>query len=145
MKYQMRELRGDDLFILLNIISRLELQDDLVSLFETTQDIITSDDIAALKEKHKDDEIALKAELNKLMEKALEKRGMKVMANLLVKVFANLKIVKEELNELFAELCGVPIKEIKELGLKDYTTLIVAFFKKPELKDFFTSLASLMQ
>ena len=144
----MRELRGDDLFPLLTMIGKLDIKDDFVKLFEEQAE----NEINPLKEPqdHKKKE-PTKVELERLekerieREKEIEKRGMEIMANLLQTVLLNITNVKEDINKLLADLCGVSLKEVKELGLKDYTSLIVSFFKKPELKDFFTSIASLMQ
>jgi len=69
---------------------------------------------------------------------------MEVMANLLQKVLMNLGTVKKDINSLLADLTGQTVKDIQNLGLKEYTALVIAFFKKPELADFFSSIASLM-
>ena len=41
-------------------------------------------------------------------------------------------------------ITGETVETITNLGLKDYTALIIAFFKKEELADFFSSIASLL-
>lgn len=120
MSYEMRELRGDDLFALLSIVGKLDVKDDFVKIFETNNE----------------------ASSNK--EKDAEKRGMVAAANLLQTILKNISAVKGDINTLLADLCDVNIKEIQALGLKEYTTLLIDFFKKPELKDFFTSIASLL-
>lgn len=120
MSYEMRELRGDDLFTLLSIVGKLDIKDDFVKIFEKNSEASTNSETDA------------------------EKRGMEAAANLLQTVLKNIGTVKDDINTLLADLCGVNTKEIKELGLKDYTTLLINFFKKPELKDFFTSIASLL-
>jgi hypothetical protein len=137
MELEMRELRGDDLFTLLPIIGKLDIKNEFVRLFE-------EQDTAAFKLQDHQKKQPTKAEKERI-EKEIEKRGMRVMADLLQTALQNIGNIKEDINTLFADLCGVSIKEIKELSLKDYTSLIVAFFKKPELKDFFTSIASLLQ
>ncbi|MEG0628774.1 MAG: hypothetical protein RR492_06980 [Enterococcus sp.] len=81
---------------------------------------------------------------NAKAEKEVEKRGMEMMAGMLQKVMINLKVVKHEINGLLAELTGEDVATIQGLGLKDYTKLLVDFFKKPELGDFFSSIASLL-
>ena len=135
----MRDLRGDDLFILLAIIGKLDIKDEFITLFAGDATIeldfptIVSDDPIII------------AENKAQRDKAIEKRGMTIMANVLQTVMINISRAKAELNELLAALCGVDPQVIKELGLKEYTALIVAFFKKPELKDFFSSIALLME
>lgn len=120
MTYEMRELRGDDLFVLLSIVGKLDIKDDFVKIFEKNSEASTNSETNA------------------------EKRGMEAAANLLQTIFKNMGAVKDDINVLLADLCGVNVNEIKKLGLKEYTSLLLNFFKKPELKDFFTSIASLL-
>lgn len=142
MKFKMRELMGDDLFVLLNIVSRLGIKEDILKLFQGSSDMVSAQQVEALKKKHKGDDAALEKALNELLTKAFEGRGMAMMAELLVRVLENLVHVKDDLNKLLADVCGVTPKQIKELGLKDYTELVVGFFKKPDLVDFMRLLAS---
>lgn len=69
---------------------------------------------------------------------------MEVAANMLQKVLLNIKSIKPEINGLLADLTDKEVAEIQDLNLKDYTALLVAFFKKKELADFFSSIASLL-
>ena len=116
---EMRELKGDDLFPLLEIIGKLDIKDEFVALFDSEDGPDAED------------------------EQAVEKRGMGIMANLLQAVLKNIGSVRKDLNALLADLCGVNPEEIKELGLTEYVTLLKDFFTKPELADFFKSIASL--
>lgn len=133
---------GDDLFVLLNIISRLGIKDDIVKMFQGSAELVSAQQVEALKKKHKGDDAALEKALNELLTKAFEGRGMAIMAELLIKVLENLIYVKDDVNKLLADVCGVDVKRIKELGLKDYTAQVVAFFKKPDLVDFMQLLVS---
>lgn len=141
----MRELRGDDLFTLLTIITKLDIQDEFITLFESNDQLVSAEALEQLRKKHKDNQQALENELKQLMTQALEKRGMVVMARLITKALSNIGKIKDDLNGFLSDLCRVEVKEIKELGLKEYTDLVVSFFKKPELKSFFTSIVSLMR
>ncbi|HGQ1380289.1 TPA: hypothetical protein ACLYG5_001487 [Streptococcus pneumoniae] len=61
--------------------------------------------------------------------------------------FAILKHVgdaKNEVNKFLAELTGTSQKEIESLNMASYTKLLFDFGKKAELKDFFQSIASLL-
>lgn len=133
----MRELKGDDLFTLLSIVGKLNIKDEFVKLFE---DNAEAGKVIPMDHKKKE---PTKAELAK-QEAEAERRGMQAMASLLQVVLLNIGKIKDEINGLFADLTDKSVKEIEELGLKDYTALIVAFFKKPELADFFSSIASLL-
>ena len=113
---ELRELRGDDLFEILPIIGKLDVKDDLIAAFEGQ---IAGD------------------------EQDVEKVGVKVMANLVQKAAINLPLIRDDLNKLLADLSGTKVKEIQELSLVEYTKLVFALFKKPEIKEVFTSLGSL--
>lgn len=145
MAIEMRELRGDDMFSLLAIVGKLDIKDDFVEIFEKNVEESSKVEPMDHQEKKltkKQQEAADKA--TKEAEKAIQRRGMEVMAGLLQKVMINIKHIKPEINELLADLTDMTIEDIKGLGLKDYTALVVGFFQKPELKDFFSSIASLM-
>ncbi len=133
----MRELRGDDLFNMLHIVGKLDIKDEFIKLFEEQQEKIKEPQDYKKKQ-------PTKVEKEKL-EKEIERKGMEVAAALIQKLLTNLINVKEDINKLLADLCGVSNEEIKKLGFKEYTGLIIEFFKKKELLDFFKSIASLLQ
>ena len=137
MTLEMRELKGDDLFTLLSIVGKLDIKDEFMKMFE---DNSNAGKVVPMDKQKKE---PTKAELAK-QEAEAEKRGMEVMANLLQKVLANIGTIKKDINSLLADLTGQTVKDIQNLGLKEYTALVIAFFKKPELADFFSSIASLM-
>lgn len=134
---ELRELKGDDIFLLLGIVGKLDIKDEFMKLFEGNVEA------TKLPQDHKKKQ-PTKAEKDRL-EKEAERRGMEAMAGLLQKTLMNAGHIKSDINALLAELTESDVEDIQNLGLKEYTGLIVAFFKKPELKDFFTSIASLMQ
>ncbi|WP_165005996.1 MULTISPECIES: hypothetical protein [unclassified Enterococcus] len=129
MRMEMRELKGEDLFSLLSIIGKLDVKDEFVKIFEKNPTASAQTD---------------DPKLNKQVEKEAQKRGMEMAASMLQKTLLNLKNVKSDINELLAELTKTGVSDISALGLKEYTTLIIQFFKKPELSDFFSSIASLL-
>lgn len=133
---ELRELRGDDMFSMLSIIGKLDIKDDLVELFEKQQE----KDSKLLGHSSKK---PTKAEKEK-QEKALEKRGMQMIAGLIQTILANINKAKLDINTFLADLTNTSIQEIQELNFVDYTQLLVKFFKKPELKDFLTSISSIL-
>ena len=133
---ELRELRGDDMFSMLSIIGKLDIKDDLVELFEKQQDK-DSQMLGHLSKK------PTKAEKEK-QDKMLEKRGMQMIAGLIQTILANINKAKSDINTFLADLTNISIQEIQELNFVDYTQLIVKFFKKPELKDFLTSISSIL-
>lgn len=138
MTLEMRELKGDDLFTLLSIVGKMDIKDEFIKMFENNSN---ADKVVPMDHKKKEPTKAEKAK----REAEAEKRGMEAMAGLLQKVLVNAGKIKGDMNALFADLTGEPKKDIEALGLKEYTALIIGFFKKPELADFFSSIASLLQ
>lgn len=134
----MRELKGDDLFTLLSIVGKMDIKDEFIKMFENNSN---ADKVVPMDRQKKEPTKAEKAK----QEAEAEKRGMEAMAGLLQKVLVNVGKIKGDMNALFADLTGKPKKDIESLGLKEYTALIIGFFKKPELADFFSSIASLLQ
>lgn len=152
MTLEMRELRGDDLFSLLAIIGKLDIKDEFISMFEANVESETKAKLVLLdhqdkKLSKKDQEAAEKAqEANQIKAEAVDqKRGAVAMATILQKALLNIKAIKTDLNSLLADLTSKTVKDIEELSLKEYTALVIAFFRKPELADFFSSIASLLK
>lgn len=146
MTLEMRELKGDDLFTLLAIIGKLDVKDEFINLFE--KNIESAEKVVPLNAQIKRANKSRAEKIDAAKEKAdkeATKRGIEMGAAMLQKVMLNLKDIKSDINGLLAELTGVSIQEISALGLKEYTTLLVDFFKKPELADFFSSIASLLK
>lgn len=137
---ELRELRGDDMFSMLSIIGKLDIKDDLVELFEKQQE----KDSKLLGHLSKKPTKAEKEKQEKALEKALEKRGMQMIAGLIQTILANINKAKLDINTFLADLTNTSIQEIQELNFVDYTQLLVKFFKKPELKDFLTSISSIL-
>lgn len=132
----MRELRGDDLFAVLSIVGKLDVKDEIVKMFNKDDSVVQLADHQAKKKTAKE-----QADFDK----QVQKRGMVMMASILQKVLVNIGKIKPEVNALLADLCGVSVAQIQELSLTDYVTLIKDFIKKDELKDFLSSIATLLQ
>lgn len=136
---ELRELRGDDIFTMLAIVGKLDIKDDFVRMFENNA--AEAAKVVPMDKKKKE---PTKKELA-AQEAAAQRRGMEVAAEMLQTLLLNLNKVKGDINAFLAELAGVNVAEIEALGLKDYTGLLIGFFKKPELTDFFGSIASLLK
>ena len=143
---EMRELRGDDTFALLSIIGRLELRDELVALFEREVEVapepIQLSDYQGKKPTKKQLEEAEKQALELAAKR--RKKGMEITADIIQLLLRNAKYARHEINEFLAELTGVTVAEIRDLGFIEYNKLFVDFFAKKELKDFLSSITSLM-
>ena len=138
MTLEMRELKGDDLFTLLSIVGKMDIKDEFMLLFKQNSEASTVEPADHKKKQ------PTKADLAK-QEADAEKRGMEAMAGMLQKVLLHAGKLKNDINTLLSDMTGEPLNTIQNLSLKDYTALILAFFRKPELSDFFSSIASLLQ
>ena len=148
MTLEMRELKGDDLFTLLAIVGKMDIKDEFMTLFQNNVESGSVANVVPLDHKKKQPTKAelAKQEADKAKQEAeAERRGMEAMAGMLQKVLLNAGKLKGDINALLADLTGETLVTVQNLSLKDYTGLIITFFKKPELADFFSSIASLLQ
>lgn len=148
MTLEMRELKGDDLFTLLAIVGKMDIKDEFMTLFQNNVESGSVANVVPLDHKKKQPTKAelAKQEADKAKQEAeAERRGMEAMAGMLQKVLLNAGKLKGDINALLADLTGETLATVRNLSLKDYTGLIITFFKKPELADFFLSIASFLQ
>ena len=148
MTLEMRELKGDDLFTLLAIVGKMDIKDEFMTLFQKNVESGSVANLVPLDHKKKQPTKAelAKQEADKAKQEAeAERRGMEAMAGMLQKVLLNAGKLKGDINALLADLTGETLATVQNLSLKDYTGLIITFFKKPELADFFLSIASFLQ
>ena len=148
MTLEMRELKGDDLFTLLSIVGKMDIKDEFMTLFQNNVESGSVANVVPLDHKKKQPTKAelAKQEADKAKQEAeAERRGMEAMAGMLQKVLLNAGKLKGDINALLADLTGETLVTVQNLSLKDYTGLIITFFRKPELSDFFSSIASLLQ
>ena len=148
MTLEMRELKGDDLFTLLAIVGKMDIKDEFMTLFQNNVESGSVANVVPLDHKKKQPTKAelAKQEADKTKQEAeAERRGMEAMAGMLQKVLLNAGKLKGDINALLADLTGETLATVQNLSLKDYTGLIITFFKKPELADFFLSIASFLQ
>lgn len=138
-KLEMRELNGGDIFTMLSILGKLDIKAEVVELFERQYGSNSS--IPTLND-HKTKK-PTKAE-KEAQEKAVELRGMHLMADIGFALLRHVGDAKSEINEFLADLTGTGRKDIESLSMMAYTTLLVDFGKKAELKDFFQSIASVL-
>lgn len=148
MTLEMRELKGDDLFTLLSIVGKMDIKDEFMTLFQNNVESGSVANVVPLDHKKKQPTKAelAKQEADKAKQEAeAERRGMEAMAGMLQKVLLNAGKLKGDINALLADLTEETLATVQNLSLKDYTGLIITFFKKPELADFFSSIASFLQ
>lgn len=132
---EMRELKGDDIFVMLSILGKLDVQDDVMDLidkqFETGKSISLND--------RKSKKLTKAEQVEQ--EIMIEKRGAKMVGGIAFTVIKNIGKAKDDINAFLADLTG---EDVSKLSMPEYVKLISDFFKKEELKDFFKSMSSLL-
>lgn len=138
-KLEMRELNGGDIFTMLSIIGKLDIKEEVVALIE--RQYATGKNVVSLADHQK------KKPTKKEQEEAsltYQKRGMVLATDIGFAILKHVGDAKNEVNKFLAELTGTSQKEIESLNMATYTKLLFDFGKKAELKDFFQSIASLL-
>ena len=138
--YELRGLEADDLFIMVNIISKIGIK-EFKGCFE-------SDEVkAAIKtmfeQKKNADDGSEKAEADDGSEKAeadddsFVSVGISVALDIAAILMANIGKCKNDIYALLANLSGMKEKEIAKLPIKTFTGMIYDLVKKEEFADFF--------
>lgn len=138
-KLEMRELNGGDIFTMLSIIGKLDIKEEVVALIErqyaTGKNVVPLTDHQKKKPSKKEQEEA---------SLTYQKRGMVLATDIGFAILKHVGDAKNEVNKFLADLTGTSQKEIESLNMASYTKLLFDFGKKAELKDFFQSIASLL-
>lgn len=129
--YELRGLEADDLFIMVNIISKIGIK-EFKGCFE-------SDEVkAAIKtmfeQKKNADDDSEKAEAD---DDSFVSVGISVALDIAAILMANIGKCKNDIYALLANLSGMKEKEIAKLPIKTFTGMIYDLVKKEEFADFF--------
>ncbi|NFP92415.1 hypothetical protein [Clostridium sporogenes] len=122
-KLEMRKLGGQDTFLMLKIMSKTGAKDGIKEFFKKQGNF----------------------KKGKKTEDEYQKIGIEVMLDIADIVMCNLDNAKDDINKLLSNLCNTTVKEIEKLDFLEYNTLIMDFFKKEELKNFFKVIFSSFQ
>ena len=147
--YELRKLCADDIFPMVNIISKIGIE-NMADCFDAKEmaDIMNSVD-STLDEadgKESSDEADGKESSDNAMADVLTKQiGIKVIMKLVGLLLKNLGKIKIELYQFLAGLSGMTEKEIAALPLGTFTQMIVDVFKKEEFSDFFQVVSGLLK
>lgn len=117
----MRKLKGTDIFTVLRLLSKLGVKDLVFDMFGNT-------DLAKVKDAT---DVKLLA----------DGKGANLMAVIFETLTEKLPLIEDDLNQFLGDLTGNDAKEIADLEFGEYMQLIMDFFKKEELKDFFQQLS----
>lgn len=123
--YTLRDLTGDDLFLMVRIVSKIGI-DRLKACMESpavkTAMLVANAQNADASEK----------------EAAMNKVGMLVMMEIAATILERLPECKEEIYALLAQVSDLKREDIANMKLIPLTRMVKEFFKKPEFPDFFT-------
>lgn len=122
-KLEMRKLGGQDTFLMLKIMSKTGAKDGIKEFLSKQGNL----------------------KKGKKTESEYQKIGMEVMLDIADIVMCNLDNAKDDINKLLSNLCNTTVKEIEKLDFLEYNSLIMNFFKKEELKNFFKVIFSSFQ
>lgn len=139
--YELRKLCADDIFPMVNIISKIGIE-NIADCFDAKEmaDIMNSVDSTL------DEADGKESSDNNAMADVLTKQiGIKVIMKLVGLLLKNLGKIKRELYQFLAGLSGMTEKEIAALPLGTFTQMIVDVFKKEEFSDFFQVVSGLLK
>lgn len=129
--YVMRELEGDDAFLMISILSKIGIE-RLRRCIETNG-IKTAVQIMMNSNM---DEKAKEEEMNKI--------SVVVILEIASAVLERLPECRTEIYTLLAQVTGAKYDEIAHMKLIPLTKMIKEFFRKPEFSDFFTEVIELL-
>ncbi len=119
-KLEMRELNGQDTFLLLPIVAKLEISDAIKY-------------VEKQRGKYADEELS---------QEEIDIVGAELFAKALEVILVNIDKVQNDINKLLANMCNTTQKEIKELDFAEYNMLIIELFTQEGFKAFFKQLYS---
>lgn len=134
--YEFRTLGAEDVFPMVNIISKIGIK-EFKALFEGDGlKGIMSGVIGDAKKK---------AGGEKLDEASVASLGASVFLELASIVLCNLPKAEKDIFQLLSNTSNLSVDEIKKLSLADFTEMLIDFFKKEEFKDFMKVVSKLFK
>lgn len=129
--YVMRELEGDDAFLMIRILSKIGIE-RLKACMEASS-VKAAVAIVTSKEA---DASAKEAAMNSV--------GIALMLEVASTVMERLPDCRTEIYTLLAQVSGQKYEDIAHMKLIPLTRMIKEFFRKPEFSDFFTEVFELL-
>jgi hypothetical protein len=129
--YVMRELEGDDAFLMIRILSKIGIE-RLKKCMEAN-----SVKAAVAIVTNKDADAAAR-------EAAMNSVGIALMLEVASAVMERLPDCRDEIYTLLAQVSGQKFEDIAHMKLIPLTKMIKEFFRKPEFSDFFTEVTELL-
>lgn len=147
-KYPMRGLSGADLFVVLGLLGKLNIKDELVGMFADQLKSGAELQKARLLD-HKEKDLNQGQQIAKTIRMIDENvdvqlRGIDLAGQIFEKVVENIALVQNELNEFLASLLGRTAAEVATLPLGDYFFVLKELFSSDDIKTVFKSASSLL-
>lgn len=128
---ELRELKSCDIFPMIQILNKIG--------FSELKTILTPDKIKDMvKTFQSDDEADEEVDTKTIL-------GFNVIFEVTGLILKNLPSCEQELYKFLSGLSGLSVKELEDLGMVEFTDMIVAVIKKPEFKDFFRAVSKLFK
>lgn len=137
---ELRALRGDDLFAILDLVNELDIADRLVGIAE----LFVGDDSAPVappmpREPATKDVKAAWEEYDKALDKYTTARGIRIGTEIGKVLISNVGRARGTFNALLASLTDSTVEEITALGLKPYIGLVKGIATHPDFQEAFSS------
>lgn len=129
MEYTLRKLKANDMFLMFGILSKIG--------FRELKDCFGSADAKEAMKKAFDG--------GETGTEQLETVGVAVAFDMVDVVLRNLPKCKKEIYALLSALSGMSTKDIAELDMGTFTSMIVDVLRKDEFPDFFTAVKQLFK
>lgn len=132
--YTLRSLMADDIFPMMNIISKIGIK-KFKACFDTEE---VRKAISSLAAKNKGVEVAPEDEVD------VERIGMLIMIDVADILISNLSQCKDDIYVLLAQMSGKTCDEIAKLPLRTFIGMIKDVLQKDNFADFFGDVLSLV-
>lgn len=129
--YTLRELEGDDAFLMISILSKIGI--------ERLKKCMEANAVKAAARIMMDKEADAKAK-----DEAMNSIGIALTLEIASTVLERLPECRTEIYTLLAQVSGMPYEEVAHMKLIPLTKMIKEFFRKPEFPDFFTEVFGLL-
>jgi hypothetical protein len=132
--YTFRKLGAEDVFLMVSIISKIGIK-EFKTFFEggDFKNILSKFTEEAREKADETDEASVTA------------LGASIFLELATTVICNLPKAENEIFQMLSNTSNLSVKEVRKLGLADFTEMIVDFFKKDEFKDFIKVVSKLFK
>ena len=137
--YELRTLCADDIFPMVNIISKIGIE-EITDCFDAKE---MTEIMEAMKPV--DEEKVEEGAAEKAKELITQQIGIKVVMKLVGLLMKNLGNIRGDLYKFLAGVSGMEEKEIAKLPLGTFTQMIIDVFKKEEFGDFFQVVSGLLE